>query len=76
LVVIEKASPRNGRALEIVGNYNPVAQPQVVNLKHERIAHWMKMGAQPTDVVKRLLKKHPAPAEGAVEAPAEAAPTA
>lgn len=61
LVVIEKDKPRNGRAVEVVGNYNPVAQPQVVNLKHERIAHWMKQGAQPTDIVARLLRKNPAP---------------
>jgi small subunit ribosomal protein S16 len=62
VVVIEKERARNGRAVEIVGNFNPVAQPQVVNLKHDRIEHWMKCGAQPSDTVARLLRKNPAPA--------------
>jgi small subunit ribosomal protein S16 len=39
-----------------------VAKPAAVNLKHERIAHWMKNGAQPSDTVTRLLKSNPAPA--------------
>lgn len=62
VVVIEKERARNGRAVEVVGNYNPVAQPQVVNLKHDRIEHWIKSGAQPSETVARLLKKNPAAA--------------
>jgi small subunit ribosomal protein S16 len=62
VVVIEKERARNGRAVEVVGNYNPVAQPQVVNLKHDRIEHWLKSGAQPSDRVAWLLKKNPAAA--------------
>lgn len=60
VVVIEKERARDSRAVEIVGHYNPVAQPAVVSLKHDRIAHWMKNGAQPSDTVKRLMEKHPA----------------
>lgn len=62
LVVIEKERARNGRAVEIVGHYNPVADPQIVSLKHDRIEHWIKSGAQPSDTVARLLKKNPAAA--------------
>jgi small subunit ribosomal protein S16 len=62
VVVIEKERARDSRAVEVVGTYNPVAQPTVVNLKHERIAHWMKNGAQPSDTVARLLKTNPATA--------------
>jgi small subunit ribosomal protein S16 len=62
VVVIEKERARDSRAVEIVGTYNPVAQPAQVNLKHERIAHWMQSGAQPSDTVARLLKNNPAPA--------------
>lgn len=65
VVVIEKERARNGRAVEVVGNYNPVSQPQVVNLKHDRIEHWMKHGAQPSETVAKLLKKNPAPAPAA-----------
>lgn len=62
VVVIEKERARNSRAVEVVGQYNPVADPAQVNLKHERIAYWMKNGAQPSDTVTRLLKANPAPA--------------
>lgn len=62
VVVIEKERARNSRAVEVVGFYNPVAQPTQVNLKHERIEHWMKNGAQPSETVARLLKNNPAPA--------------
>ena len=65
VVVIEKDRARDSRAVEIVGNYNPVAQPTVVNLKHDRIKHWIKNGAQPSDTVKRLIEKNPAPAPAA-----------
>lgn len=69
VVVIEKERARDSRAVEIVGHYNPVAKPKVVNLKHDRIEHWMKNGAQPSDTVARLMKIYPAGAE----APSEAA---
>ena len=59
VVVIEKERARDGRAVEIVGHYNPVSQPQVVSLKLDRIEHWMKSGAQPSDTVARLMKKYP-----------------
>lgn len=62
VVVIEKERARNSRAVEVVGQYNPVADPAQVNLKHDRIAYWMKNGAQPSDTVARLMKANPAPA--------------
>ncbi len=62
VVVIDKERARDSRSVEVVGTYNPVSQPQVVNLNHERIAYWMKNGAQPSDTVSRLLKNNPAPA--------------
>jgi small subunit ribosomal protein S16 len=60
VVVIEKERARDSRAVEVVGTYNPVANPAKVELKHERIAHWIKQGAQPSDTVHRLLKTNPA----------------
>jgi small subunit ribosomal protein S16 len=62
LVVIEKERARDSRAVEIVGTYNPISQPKQITLKHDRIAHWMQSGAQPSDTVARLLKSNPAPA--------------
>jgi small subunit ribosomal protein S16 len=62
LVVIDKERARDSRAVEVVGTYSPVSKPTVVTLNHERIAHWMKVGAQPSDTVQRLMKNNPAPA--------------
>ena len=61
LVVIDKERSRNGRALEVVGHYNPVSKPKEIVIKHERVDHWLKNGAQPSDTVARLLKTYPAP---------------
>ena len=65
VVVIDKERARDSRSVEVVGTYNPVAKPKVIDLKHDRIAHWMKNGAQPSDTVNRLLKNNPAPAPAA-----------
>jgi len=61
VVVIEKERARNGRNIEVVGHYDPIATPAVVNLKHDRIAHWTGNGAQMSDTVARLLKNNPEP---------------
>jgi len=62
VVVIEKRKARDSRFVEVVGFYNPVANPAVVQFKHDRVEHWTKCGAQPSDTVARLLKSTPAPA--------------
>lgn len=67
IVVIDKERARDGRSIEVVGHYNPISQPAQVNLKHDRIDHWRKNGAQMSDTVERLVKNNPAPV---AEAPA------
>jgi small subunit ribosomal protein S16 len=62
VVVIDKERARNSRAVEVIGFYNPVTQPATVNLKYDRVAHWVSVGAKPSDTVARLLQKNPAPA--------------
>ncbi len=62
VVVIDKERARDSRAVEVVGIYNPVAQPTAVRLDHARIEHWMKNGAQPSATVARLMKANPAAA--------------
>jgi small subunit ribosomal protein S16 len=59
VVVIEKRLARNGRSLEIVGTYNPRTDPATVNLKRERIEHWVGQGAQLSERVGKLLAKYP-----------------
>lgn len=58
IVVKEARSPRDGKYLEQVGFYNPKPKDEQVRLNEERIAHWLKVGAKPTETVERLIKKY------------------
>ena len=57
IVVADKESPRDGAFIEIVGTYNPRTEPETVKVAEERIWHWIKVGAQPSDSVRQLLTK-------------------
>ncbi len=59
VVVIDKERARNGRAVEVVGTYNPRTDPATVDLKRERIDYWTSKGAQLSDRVGKLLQKQP-----------------
>ncbi|MBW3593766.1 MAG: 30S ribosomal protein S16 [Actinobacteria bacterium] len=56
VVVADARSPRDGRFIEIVGQYNPQTEPSTIELDEEKIRDWISKGAQPSDPVKRLLK--------------------
>ncbi len=60
VVVIDKERARDSKAIEVVGQYNPLTEPATVKLQHDRITHWTKNGAQLSDTVARLLKNNPA----------------
>ena len=57
IVVADSRAPRDGRFVEEIGTYDPLAEPAAVNVDAERAQYWVKNGAQPTDTVKTLLKK-------------------
>ncbi|MDO4203328.1 MAG: 30S ribosomal protein S16 [Selenomonadaceae bacterium] len=57
IIVADSHSPRNGRFIEIIGNYDPTKEPAVVNVDEEKAIDWMMKGAQPTDTVRSLLSK-------------------
>ena len=57
VVVADSKSPRDGRFLEEVGYWDPSKTPAVVSVKADRVEHWMKNGAKPTDTVRSILKK-------------------
>ncbi|MBM3254344.1 MAG: 30S ribosomal protein S16 [Candidatus Omnitrophica bacterium] len=57
IVVTDKRSPRDGRFIEQVGFYDPLKNPPLVKIDKERILHWLKLGAQPSETVLNLLKK-------------------
>ena len=58
VVVAYLRYPRDGRFIEEIGTYNPVAKPAEVNIDAEAAKKWIANGAQPTDTVKALLKKN------------------
>ena len=56
VVVADQRSPRDGRFIENVGQYNPQTDPSTINLDEDRVRAWLAKGAQPTDTVRKLLK--------------------
>jgi small subunit ribosomal protein S16 len=57
IVVANSESPRDGRFLETVGNYDPQKDPAEIVLKEERVREWLIRGAVPTLTVSKILKK-------------------
>lgn len=57
IVVADSRSPRDGRYIEIVGTYNPVAEPAKVEINEELVLKWLKDGAKPSDTVRNLFSK-------------------
>src|SRR6478735_12671843 len=56
VVVSDARSPRDGRFLEIIGQYAPRQEPSVVTIDGERALHWLNNGAQPTESAAKLLQ--------------------
>lgn len=65
VVVADKRSPRDGKFIEIVGNYDPKKAGANYTVKLERIDHWVKNGAQMSDTVRSIVKKARAAAPAA-----------
>ena len=57
IVVADSRYPRDGRFIEEIGYYNPLAEPAEVKVDAEKAQKWIANGAQPTDTVKDLLKR-------------------
>ena len=57
VVVADSRYPRDGRFIEEIGTYNPMTEPNTINIDAEAAKKWLANGAQPTDTVKVLLKK-------------------
>ena len=56
VVAADARSPRNGRFIEIVGHYNPRTEPSEITIDNDKAVAWLQKGAQPTEVVEKLLK--------------------
>ena len=76
VVVIDSRAARDGRALEVVGYYDPTVQPEGLTADTERIGHWVARGARLSDTVRTLLARHrtSSPAVGDDASAAEAPP--
>ena len=57
IVVIDKRRARNGRFLEVVGQYNPIANPVQMEVNAERAQYWLSKGASPSETVLSILRK-------------------
>ena len=57
IVIADSRSPRDGKFIEVIGQYNPRQGEQAVNLETERVNYWLDSGAQPTDTVRSLLRR-------------------
>ncbi len=55
IVVADARSPRDGKFIEKIGQYNPNSTPAGVNLKNERALYWLMVGAEPTDTTRKIL---------------------
>ena len=57
IVLADSRAPRDGRYIEEIGTYDPNVEPSAVTFNEEAAKKWLSNGAQPTDVVAKLLKQ-------------------
>jgi small subunit ribosomal protein S16 len=70
VVVTDSRTARDSRFVEVLGHYNPRTTPETLDLNRERLDHWLKTGAQPSETVRTLVARMPAPAPAPAEQPA------
>jgi small subunit ribosomal protein S16 len=64
IVVSDRRSPRDGRTIETIGQYNPQLEPSLIKIDTDRAKHWLERGAQPTRTVAHLLRSQGIEATG------------
>ena len=57
VVAAESRAPRDGRFLDILGTYDPLQNPALIQMDEEKTIEWLKKGAEPSDTAKQILKK-------------------
>lgn len=65
IVVTDSRAARDSSFVEVLGHYNPRTRPESLDVNRERLEHWLKAGAQPSDTVRTLVSRMPAPAPAA-----------
>lgn len=70
VVVIDSRTARDSSFVEVLGSYNPRTKPETLNIDRERLEHWLKSGARPSDTIRTLVARMPAtPAPAPAERP-------
>ena len=73
VVVTDSRTARDSSFVEVLGHYNPRTKPETLLIDRERLDHWVKQGAQPSDTIRTLVARMPpAPVEPAAAAAAQA----
>ena len=70
VVVTDSRTARDSSFVEVLGHYNPRTKPETLDIERERLEHWLKLGASPSDTVRTLVARMP---PAAVAAPADTA---
>ncbi len=71
VVVTDSRAARDSSFVEVLGHYNPRTKPETMDMKRDRLEHWIKLGAVPSDTVRTLVARMPAaPAETVAAQPA------
>jgi len=70
VVVTDSRAARDSSFVEVLGHYNARTKPETLALDRERLAHWIQQGAQPSDTVRTMLDRNPAPPAEVAAAPA------
>jgi small subunit ribosomal protein S16 len=68
VVVTEGRSPRDGRFVEALGHYDPRTNPETLVLNQDRLAHYLKVGAKPSDTLRTLIDRMPPAVAAAADA--------
>ena len=58
IIVADSESKRDGKFLDVIGTYDPLQDPAVININNDKLQEWMGRGALPTTTVKSLIKKN------------------
>jgi len=57
IVAMDARTPRDGKAIDVLGHYNPIVHPAVVETDEEKVLYWLRKGAVPTDTVRSLFRR-------------------
>lgn len=68
VVVTDSRAARDSSFVEVLGHYNARTKPETLKIDHERLGYWLKQGAQPSDTVRTMLDRNPAPPAETTEA--------